>query len=136
MISLTPAVKRFIPPAVVMVTIFVLSHQPGGILPLSALPGIDKIAHMAVYGLLAATLIRAFSYRPRQAWSGRVVTMTIVWCLLYGITDEFHQSFIPGRSVSGLDVLADTAGALLVGTVWLFLRRSRVQADTQKEYSS
>lgn len=123
MIRLTPAVKRFLPPAVVMVTIFALSHQPGENLSLPALPGVDKLAHMVVYGLLAAALIRAFGQRMRQLRPGLVVMLTVLWCLVYGITDEFHQSFIPGRFVSGLDVLADTVGALLVGVAWRFLRR-------------
>ncbi|MDP3478943.1 MAG: VanZ family protein [Desulfoprunum sp.] len=136
MIRLTPAVKRFLPPAVVMVTIFVLSHQPGENLPLPALPGIDKVAHLVVYGLLAATLIRAFAQRMRQLRPGPVVMLTVLWCLVYGITDEFHQSFIPGRSVSGLDVLADTVGALLVGVAWLFLRRPVIADDIKKQCSS
>ena len=135
MISLAPAVRRFLPPAVVMMTIFVLSHQPAKNLPLPALPGIDKLAHMAIYGLLAATLIRAFSQRMRQFRPGRVVTIVVLWCLVYGISDEFHQSFIPTRSVSGLDVLADTVGALLVGAVWLYYGRPKIQMDAQKECS-
>lgn len=136
MIRLTPAVKRFFPPAVVMVTIFVLSHQPGDNLPLPALPGIDKVAHMVVYGLLAAALIRAFGQRMRQLRPGLVVMLTVLCCLVYGITDEFHQSFIPGRFVSGLDVLADTVGALLVGVAWLILRRSVIADDIKKQCSS
>lgn len=105
-------------------------------MPLPALPGLDKLAHLAIYGLLAACLIRAFGPRMRQSRPGAVLMITILCCLLYGISDEFHQSFIPGRSVSGLDILADTAGALLVGVVWLLIRRSSVLPAAKKEYSS
>lgn len=119
-----------------MATIFLLSHQPEGSIPLPTLPGLDKLAHLAIYGLLAAGLIRAFGQRMRQSRPGPVVMLTIMCCLLYGISDEFHQSFIPGRSVSSLDILADTAGAVLVGLVWLSLRRSFLQEDSKKECTS
>jgi hypothetical protein len=88
------AVRRLLPPAAVMAGIFLLSHQPGETLPLPALPGLDKLAHFAVYGLLAATLIRACRPAMRQTRPGRVAAIAIIWCLLYGITDEVHQSFM------------------------------------------
>jgi VanZ family protein len=62
----------------------------------------------------------AHGYRPKQAWQV---------CLLvglYGITDEFHQSFIPGRTADALDVAADVAGGLL-GT-WLMYALVRLAA--------
>ncbi|MBM2835248.1 MAG: VanZ like family protein [Candidatus Brocadiaceae bacterium] len=37
---------------------------------------------------------------------------------LYGISDEFHQSFTPHRSVDVFDWLADTAGAVAAGFLW------------------
>jgi VanZ family protein len=40
---------------------------------------------------------------------------------LYGVTDEFHQAFVPGRGAAALDVGIDTLGAAL--GVWLALRR-------------
>jgi len=50
---------------------------------------------------------------------GRTVILTVLFCLLYGIGDEYHQSFIVLRSVSILDVLADTAGAFCCSLLWL-----------------
>ncbi len=124
MTIMVAAFKRLVPPVGVMAGIFFLSHQPGGTLPLPALPGLDKLAHFAVYGLLAASLISACRPGLRQLRPGRVAAIAILWCLLYGLTDEFHQSFIPGRSVSFLDILADTLGALAVSLGWLLARRT------------
>jgi VanZ family protein len=42
----------------------------------------------------------------------------VLFCLLFGISDEFHQAFIPGRVVSAWDVAADSFGALLVVCLW------------------
>jgi VanZ family protein len=62
----------------------------------------------------------AHGYRPEQAW---------VICLLvglYGISDEFHQYFIPGRMADVLDAAADIAGGVL-GT-WLMYSLVRLAA--------
>jgi len=42
----------------------------------------------------------------------------IILAILYGISDEFHQSFVPGRQSSIKDVLTNTAGILLSGTIY------------------
>ena len=69
-----------------------------------SIPGIDKVTHFAVYGLLATLVVRLGRTR-RSAWISLVVVSA------YGITDEWHQSFTPGRSVEIADWVADTAGA-------------------------
>jgi VanZ family protein len=64
----------------------------------------DKAAHFAIYGLLA-TLVARNGFVPGRAW------VPIVAVSLFGLTDEWHQSFTPGRSVDLVDWLADTVGA-------------------------
>jgi VanZ family protein len=109
---------------VVMGTIYLLSAQPGDSLSLPQLPGLDKLAHMAAYGILALSILFAFSKSTKKNDVKRVVLLTVVWCLAYGITDEFHQAFVPGRSPSLLDLLADCIGAVMVCLFYL-LRRDR-----------
>ena len=106
----------------VMGTIFFLSHQQGDSLYLPALPGIDKLAHLLAYGVLAAATLFAFSDRWKADRAGLAVLITTFFCLFYGITDELHQSFIPGRAPSIVDIVADCAGAGLVGFFWLRLK--------------
>lgn len=55
--------------------------------------------------------------------------MVILFCSLYGISDEWHQSFVVGRSSDVLDWLADTSGAVLASFLlmrfsaqWLLLK--------------
>ena len=115
---------RVIPMLCVMGIIFFISAQPGDNLQLPVFAGADKIAHALAYGLLAAaTLIalpdRLLIGRPRRA-------AILVWavCFCYGISDELHQSFVPGRDASVGDLLADGLGAAAVCIIWLVRRQS------------
>ncbi len=101
----------------IMGTIFFLSHQNGDSLHLPSFPGADKLAHMLAYGALAVTVFWCFGKNGTVRMQ-RTAMLTVILCMVYGLTDEFHQSFVPLRSVSGLDVVADTAGAAVVAFVW------------------
>lgn len=91
----------------------------GVIFALSSVPGLDsglswdfplrKLAHAAEYAVLGALLARAVGDLP-ALWLG----------IAYAVSDELHQSFVPGRAASLFDVGVDSAG-LLVGI--LALRR-------------
>jgi VanZ family protein len=72
----------------------------------------DKFGHFAVYGLLGTLVCRLGSDRRSAVWSLLVVSA-------YGASDEWHQSFVPGRSTELSDWIADTAGAALaIGLYW------------------
>jgi len=124
---------RMVPMAVAMGTIFFLSHQPGDSLSLPEIPGMDKVAHMAAYGFLAATILVALSDRQKHTRPKRVLWLTVLFCVLYGISDEFHQSFIPGRSSSFFDVLADSGGAALTCALWYRWRKRIAQIASWKD---
>jgi hypothetical protein len=110
---------RFILVAIIMGMIFYLSHQPGDFVNLPEILGIDKLFHIIAYGSLAAAFL--YSLKPLTRTSVRAITalVVVIFCILFGISDEYHQSFIPGRSVSAWDVVADGVGAFLV-VVWWF----------------
>jgi len=80
----------------------------------------DKLLHTVGYAGLGLLALRAFHgglTPPRLAptlWAGAAV-------VLWGISDEFHQSFVPGRDSSGWDVLADAVGfviAIAIVALW------------------
>jgi len=111
----------------VMGTIFFLSHQRGDEISLPDFSNSDLLAHMLAYGVLAATMLYAWDKKYKKLYPIRVILITVSTCLVYGISDEFHQSFIPGRYVSILDVVADTVGPLLVcGLWWLSSKKSLI----------
>jgi len=103
----------------VMGTIFLLSHQTGDSIDLPSFPGADKVAHMIAYGALALSFLWYFGKQGAKQRM-RTVLFTVALCLVYGLSDEFHQSFIPLRSVSSLDIVADTTGALIVACIWFY----------------
>jgi VanZ family protein len=114
---------RLVPVAVAMGIIFFLSHQPGDSLSLPRIPGIDKVAHMVVYAFLAATILASFSDEQKHAKPKRVLWLTVLLCLVYAISDEFHQSFVLGRTSSFFDVFADCTGATLTSVLWFRWRK-------------
>jgi VanZ family protein len=70
----------------------------------------DKIAHFSVYGLLGTLVLRARG--KRAAWQA------VALVSLFGLSDELHQHFTPGRSMDGMDWVADTVGAALAVTLY------------------
>ncbi len=83
--------------------IFYLSSIPGRNLP--PLPyETDKIVHLIIYTILGFFLAGGFQEKDLFA---------IIIGMLYGISDEIHQSFIPLRTCSFYDWLADAAGIIL-----------------------
>lgn len=92
-----------------MAVIFGFSGMPD----IGRLPGgvSDLTAHFAGYGLLGALVVRAVG---GARWAGVTPSAAArAWLIsaAYGVSDEFHQSFVPGRSPNVIDWVADAAGA-------------------------
>lgn len=109
---------RFIPVLLSMMLIFYASHQPGESINLIDIPNVDKLLHSLVYAVLAYSALIAVSPAIRIRNVKTVGILVVMFCLVYGVTDEYHQSFIPGRSSSIWDMLADTLGAGLAVISW------------------
>jgi len=90
----------------------------------------DKVVHAVLYGVLGATL--AFGRSRAPAPVRHVILLGIG--AIYGVTDELHQMFVPGRSPDVLDWLADVFG-LAVGygtTLWLLGRKNDLDEDREE----
>jgi VanZ family protein len=118
--------KAWIPAGLAVGGIFLGSSVPGTSLPPPGfLPGQDKIVHLFEYGLLGFLVAWALQRRSDRPRSARAIFLGAVgFALLYGLSDEFHQSFVPARSVDAFDVLADLAGGA-IGAALLLLVRAR-----------
>lgn len=76
-------------------------------------PNLDKIAHFGVYLILGISVQLAILAYFSKA--GRITLMisTVLFGLAFGMSDEFHQSFVPGRDCSLWDLTADAVGLVL-----------------------
>ena len=106
----------WLPWIALMVVIFSLSNQ-------SSLPGssnfwleilFKKTAHFVVYTLLQFLTMRVFYSLKLEKY----VLLSFIWTILFAISDEVHQLFIPNRHGTLMDVCIDGVGALF--TVFIF----------------
>lgn len=95
--------------------IVALSSQSTLPLPETNLP-IDKVAHLIEYGGLGTLLFWAHLAEGASVHAARI--SAVVLASLFGMSDEVHQYFVPGRSSEVLDWVADTSGAFLAAWVW------------------
>ena len=89
----------------------------GTSLPIQKLPMVglgDKVNHLLAYFGLALLLNLTLIYQRKfKPLFDKSTIVTILICLAYGVLDELHQIFIPGRSAETLDWLADSMGTFL-----------------------
>jgi VanZ family protein len=115
--SVRPSWNLWLWPVLLLTTIVVASSRSK-----IAAPGVahfDKLAHFAVFGLLASLLCRM-----GRGW--RAAALALMAVSAFGGLDEWHQSSTPGRSVEVEDWVADTTGAALavaLYTGWSWYRR-------------
>lgn len=70
---------------------------------------IRKSAHFSLFATLG--FLVSMSVGRRRLFSSASVGV-ILFCFLYAVSDEIHQSFVPGRSCEFRDMMIDTSGAL------------------------
>lgn len=125
----------YLPALAIMAAIFVASDMHGQDVPLPGFFASDKLAHFCVYALLGL----AIGYRPRiaamlrkppsEASSAKSVALPanpwlgfVIGCL-YALSDEWHQSFVPGRQAGWDDWVADALG--IAFGIWFSHRQVR-----------
>jgi VanZ family protein len=79
---------------------------------------VRKLAHVTEYGVLFALANNAIR---------RGGLVALPFTIAYACSDEWHQSFVPGRTATVCDVLVDTVGMLIcwAGLAWVYSRRAR-----------
>jgi VanZ family protein len=108
-----PVPIRWLPVLLWAGLIFLLSAQPG--LHVSADPGVDRpireFAHICTYAVL--TILTGWALAGHQRPSRRVVLIAAVLAFLYGISDEWHQTYVPSRSGRPQDLVWDGIGIVI-----------------------
>jgi len=103
----------------VLVAVLIIGASSRSSIAAPVIKHVDKLGHFLVYGLFATLVYRAMvrSSERGRAWHAFLLVSA------FGASDEWHQSFVPGRSCEVGDWVADTAGAALavglyVGWAW------------------
>jgi VanZ family protein len=122
-----PGVPRlaatWLPPLVWMAIIFTFStRHGGGHLPAAEI-ALRKLAHVTEYLILTLLLLRALS----RSGVALALPVAIVAALAYASSDEWHQSFVPGRTATPRDVAIDGIGIALAA---LAATRTRLRTLT------
>jgi VanZ family protein len=115
-------VLRKIPAIAVMAGIFALSALPSNDPLLNVFQFSDKMKHVIAYFVLGVSFCM---WIPRKNWFAKPFfwgILIIVLSTVFGIIDEYHQSFVPGRSGNDLgDLIADVIGASIAPFAYFLL---------------
>ena len=106
----------WLPIIVYCLAIFIQSSLPAS----ESLPGFwqaDKLLHAAAYALLGFMFYRAFLTTQVPKTALFLIMISALSSTAYGISDEVHQYFVPSRTFSFADMLANTLGSLIGAVV-------------------
>jgi len=87
-------------------------------------PLLRKGAHWVEYFILAILLVRARRSGNESELAMPTIAWTLALVLAYAVSDEYHQSWVPERIASAVDVVIDTFGGIC-GVFWMCLSRKR-----------
>jgi VanZ family protein len=100
---------------------------------------VRKSAHFTEYAVLALLMLRALRSSLLSnvgRWSLRAAGVTLLASAAYATTDEFHQSFVMGRTASLHDIMVDSCGALVAIVVAGLMARDFKREPKQKSYTA
>lgn len=86
----------------------------------------DKLAHLGEYALLTLLLLFAFTAFDAYSVTAPRMALAALVSMAWAGLDEYHQSFVPTRDASGLDLVADAGGTVAaLALVWFLAARER-----------
>ena len=89
----------------------------------------DKTLHALEYGVLGVLVYRALRGAAGAWAAAHALPLAIMGALVFGVTDEVHQAYVPRRDADLWDLVADGIGATLVTWTWHRMRRTRSRPD-------
>lgn len=116
--------SKFIEPVIRFLLPYIPGHEVDIIHGL-----IRKCGHLSEYFVLGILLFRAFGAIDAELSVGRIVLYSVIVIALYAASDEFHQTFVYGRTPSVVDVGIDTVGGMFAQAGCLLFRRVRGSSE-------
>lgn len=86
---------------------------------------LQNFLHIPIFGLLAYLWLKSLAKLSISAWAKIIITLII--SIFYGILDEIHQLFVPGRYCSLMDIVLNLFGVIAGIVLFFLLRRFRIQ---------
>ena len=112
----------WVPTVLWMGVIFFLSSLTESVTPgRDILP--DKVCHAGEYFILAFLILFALQRTTRLSFFAGF-WITLAWCTAYGVSDEFHQLYVPTRNCDIADLVADVCGVVALFLVLWVLQKS------------
>lgn len=105
--------KYVLPAILYCLLIFLISSLSDPPAPDFKLEWGDKINHAGAFGLMMLLSFRAVRWILRERSMRTQLSIALLYCILYGLTDEIHQMYVPNRHGDPFDLLADAVGASL-----------------------
>ena len=119
-------VRRWLPPLLWAGVILFGTSLPQEAVPVQT-SKIDKILHFSIYTVFSFLLTRQISEITTR-W--RAALIAVVFAMVFGALDEWHQRFIPGRSTEFADWQADSLGAVVGALAAVVILRRRPPETT------
>ncbi|MDY0386644.1 MAG: VanZ family protein [Methanolobus sp.] len=94
---------------------------------------IDKVAHIVLYFGLGLLLHLTFKNSDNIILRRYAAIFAVLLGVIYGITDEYHQSFVPGRTASLHDLLANGIGVTIAQILFAILVIVNLQRKKRKD---
>ncbi len=125
--SLKSLAKYQGPLIVYAVLIFLVSSLPRVPAPDLGIDYLDKILHTTAYSVFAVIAVRAAKKWCNALRNNKIYLVVIVFLVsaLYAASDEYHQSFVPGRSADVNDFYADLFGIILALGAYVIYAQNR-----------
>lgn len=123
----------WLPVVIYCILLYIQSSHP----PIRSMPqfsGMDKLMHFAAYVILGGLVLRAFCMSNWRIGSRNLLGYSILITCLYGISDEFHQSFVLTRQADILDAVADTLGGTCGVILYYFFKRGAPVFNSRGEH--
>lgn len=100
-----------------MAVIFYFSSLPAKDIP-AIFPLQDVLFHAIIYAVLGYLFAQAVKNTDARIRAAKLILYTVVFGILYGTSDEFHQLFVAGRDASLFDLFLDTAGSFIGSAIY------------------
>ncbi len=121
-----------LPLIIYWIILFVLTSLPTG-LAIETRDVSDKLLHFGAYGLLSVLLYLNMYFQNKFIkLKNNPATFTLVIASIYGLLDEIHQMFVPGRSAEFLDWVADFSGSLVAVLITGYIINRFKQIEIEK----